>query len=297
MRILSLIVIMLVCCIFGLSYINKKLVSLETQNITPTLNDDGTVDYTLVANRIFFGKPENHFEHWVLRFPEEVYVHLPESLNDDILGELKVNGVSLNTISKPNQKIILFANISEFRFLKKTEIKDKESSKVSLTILSDKEIYKKQKNTPSGVINEVGAFFSSNWTHTVLCRKNRQVSPGIYLVRNETNDEWVERNGERKRILFCYSNKTDKPITTERYTIYNSLDNFIGHGRCINLLRKVGKSCTFIMWLPQNRIIHIKIDKAYIGKLMPFYEWLISKLEDATVMKKSLNFNIGKSYD
>lgn len=103
--------------VFGIKDYLSKNDELSYELVAPVEQSDGTIHYTLYHYNGAQKPPV--YEPWIVALPEVLYVYRPESLNDTAkdIGVVKVNDVSVNLGSLPNQKLSIFMTSPDLGFL------------------------------------------------------------------------------------------------------------------------------------------------------------------------------------
>lgn len=212
---------LLIACIiaiFGIKYYFNANDDLSYEPVAPVEQSDGTIRYTLF--HLNTNQKPFKYEPWELAIPRDVYVSRPEELNDlaNDLGEIQVNGVSINAGFRPNHSFDIFYKVPEIEIYK-----DPLGKRPSISAL--------KRNGDVIRVNIKGWLKLSKIPsfQNYGCVFNSEVYPGVFSLRDAKSGEISQKDGsyiyagERG----CFGSSDD-----EYYAVITPKNGYVGYFYC-----------------------------------------------------------------
>lgn len=305
--------------------IENKLRLKAEQFIPPVFYDDGSAEYSLVANGSFpkeiYGNVDDEYSQtWVLRFENVIecksITTSPKCKNYTTKFILPRNmsltpysGISTNDginffLYYPNLNLVLNENDDYPSIIKNNDI-------LSIHLSSKNKPYKSPE----------GRYRKSYYTYSYLrlkefnerCKVDYEFSKNLFKVRNLTESEQQNQaiGNTNKNTLKCIfgndktvvlKNSSGDVLTrignggirvTDRYFYFDETKTPLSDGTCA--LNGKTYICNFNFWLPQSRIARIQFHGKWLNDFDRFYKDIVKFFDASTVVEKSKNLTWPKS--
>ena len=251
--------------------------------IYPVKNADGTIDYTLISDIFDSEKYRNRHvqEKWVLRFPNDVPVYVPE-LDAYASSDVTVGGVNLGNNSIGNRRIAIYYELDNNEFKHTTGKNYLNSARVGITATYlPYERYRGEKLSASFLEDYYVNYY-------IYCDKGSKIAEGVYKLR-QSNQADIERKIREFNKISVGKITTGRKSQClneefkEKYIILNKDAKPVAFARC-----RDSNSCSLEFPSAQDRWVYVTFyNERYIPALKRLYEHVISTLNQATVLDKS----------
>ena len=247
--------------------------------IAPVTRESGTVDYTLIA-WIFPNKKQ--FEHWVLRFPDDVVITRPEDLKNR--GPVIVNGIKFGAGRRSNSALTAYLYLPKGTFIRIKGQNLFHPDVARISVNASHQVYKKASYNSSGAI-ETG--FAGRYKR-LNCAREKQIAEGFFQMRDETAQEKQAHGPSYKSYL---KNRCGPSRDLVNFAYFDDADDLLAKGEChiSDLYKSKHTSCNFRIWLPQQRDAYVSISPKYLPQFPSVYRKIVDTLNDATVIEHSVN--------
>jgi len=257
----------------------------EKLKYDPVVYEDGSVEYRLIYKGRDRERGTRDDQHWVLRFPKELDVIIPEP-------QAEFERVSPKPYAgNYNYKLRFYVNLPEFTLVKSRESYD------DINLLSVV-LYASEKKYGTGVYKKHTSSFSSTVDRSVnlSCRKDTEIIPGLFSLRAPNVSEkqaMYDKYGKDAQnfVKGCgmYMAKSLAKLTD--YSFNDPSGRSWGTGYCRN---QNVRECTFLVWLPYNRTAIYSFNHKYLTQIHDIHQGVIDLLKTATDIEKSRNISFEK---
>lgn len=268
------------------------------KSLPPVFYADGSVKYTLIDSIIGREEPDpdnkgrtvyKHYDqHWILRFPD--FIECEEENRDGTCDEYQ-SKIFPPVYSAEANNLWIFLKAPELEFLPKDGDRFGDET-VTVIFRANYEDYESYSKT----------HFRNN---EIECRKDVEILPGFFKLRDMTEDERKEVPEEYSSFSnsYCLSQNNPKRNTgtglidgsgnrlnfsisgssrVDRFALYDD-DRSIGEGRCLLSADGSPNNCRFNFWLPQERRVSATFKSNYTSEIIQIYRKISTYVDQVSI--------------
>ena len=121
--------------------------------------------------------------------------------------------------------------------------------------------------------------------YEIHCTKDSQVYPGIYVLRDRTEQEKKAIREKYNRPSMFFGKCSSEASRSRVFAFYNESGVIYGGGECYGNGYNL---CDLKLWLPQKRIVTYYLRYNYLKNIQAIHQKVVELVSDMTVDIKSV---------